>query len=146
MKSKQLYLILGAAILVTVIVAVALIATRPSTSSTTAASAFDPSSGVISPAAYTTEFVDSGRQHFLLDVRTPGEYDGGHIANSANISVETLAGQLAQVPTDQPIIVYCRSGNRSAQAAAILRQAGYTQVYDLGGVIQWEAEGYPLIQ
>jgi len=149
MKLKQLYplSILGAAILIAAIAAAALIATRPApTATVSTSSGFDASSGVISPAAYNAEFVVGGREHFLLDVRTPGEYSAGHIPNSVNISVETLAGQLNQVPTDQPVIVYCRSGNRSAQAASILRQAGYTQVYDLGGVIQWQAEGYPLVQ
>jgi rhodanese-related sulfurtransferase len=146
MKSKQLYLILGAALVITAIAAAALIATRPAETPAAVAAAFDPGSGVISPAAYVSEFANGGRDHVLIDVRTPGEFAGGHIANAINISVETLAGQLAQIPTDRPVIVYCRSGNRSSQAANILRRAGYTQVYDLGGIIRWQAEGYSLVQ
>lgn len=146
MKPKSLYVILGAAVVITVMAAAALIATRSADTTTNVASAFDPNSELISPAAYMSEFVNGGRQHVLIDVRTPGEFASGHIDNAINISVDTLASQLSQIPTDRPIILYCRSGNRSSQAARILRQAGYTQVYDLGGIIRWQAEGYALVQ
>jgi rhodanese-related sulfurtransferase len=42
------------------------------------------------------------------------------------------------------VIVYCRSGNRSAFAANLLKQAGYTEVYDLGGIIDWARQGLPI--
>ncbi len=99
---------------------------------------------LISPTDYQSQFTDE--PHFLLDVRTPEEFGTGHIAGAANISVQTLADRLSEVPQDQPIVVYCRSGNRSAQAAQILQAAGYTGVYDLGGVIDWTAAGLPLQQ
>ena len=96
----------------------------------------------ISPAEYQSQF--DGEPHFLLDVRTPEEFATGHIAGAANISVQTLAERLSEVPEDQPVVVYCRSGNRSAQAAQILQEAGYSSVYDLGGVNAWTAAGFPL--
>lgn len=99
-------------------------------------------SQVIAPLNYVDQFEST--QHVLLDVRTPQEFNDGHIAGSINIAVETLAGRLDEVPRDQPIVVYCRSGNRSAQAAQILTQAGFTNVYDLGGIIAWEAAGLPI--
>ncbi len=98
--------------------------------------------GVISPAQYVAQF--STVEHLLLDVRTVGEFQSGHIAGAANIPVETLAMRLAELPKGKPIVLYCRSGNRSAQAARILRSAGYADVYDLGGIIVWQAQGYPI--
>lgn len=100
----------------------------------------------ISPDQYVAQFDASDTQHFLLDVRTPGEFSGGHIEGAANIAVETLRNRLADVPTDQPIVIYCRSGNRSAQAARILADAGFENIYDLGGIINWERAGYPTVR
>lgn len=96
----------------------------------------------ITPQQYQSEFVGKNTSHFLVDVRTPEEYAEGHISDSVNISLQTLGNNLDQIPTDQPVVLYCRSGNRSAQAADLLRAAGYTQVYDLGGIIDWQAAGY----
>jgi len=99
----------------------------------------------ISPVAYNQEYAPS-TDHLLIDVRTRGEYAAGHIAGSVNIPVEELASRLDEVPQGQPIVVYCRSGNRSAQAAGILANAGYADIYDLGGIIAWQSAGYPLQQ
>ena len=82
--------------------------------------------------------------HLLLDVRRPDEFDSGHIAGAINISVETLASRLSEVPDDQTIVVYCRSGNRSATASEILADAGYNDIYDMGGIIDWQNAGYPV--
>ena len=101
--------------------------------------------GQITPAQYQSTF-DADAPHTLLDVRTPDEFASGHIADAVNISVETLGGRLAEVPKDQPVVVYCRTGRRSAEAAAILREAGYTSVYDLGGIQAWSAAGLPVTQ
>ncbi len=97
----------------------------------------------IAPADYQTQF-GAGAEHLLLDVRTPEEFASGHIAGAVNISVEQLAGRLSEVPQDKPVVLYCRSGNRSGQAAQILEQAGYTQIYDLGGIVAWAEQGYPV--
>lgn len=99
-------------------------------------------SQLISPAQYQEQF--SAATHTLIDVRTPEEYSAGHIADSVNISVDSLASRLSEVPKDAPVVVYCRSGNRSATAAQILVQAGYTNVYDLGGIQAWQAAGLPV--
>lgn len=101
---------------------------------------------VISPQTYTTAFLDADRDHFLLDVRRPDEFAGGHIEGAANISVETLANNLSRVPKDVPIVIYCRSGNRSAQAANILADAGYAEIYDLGGIIDWQRLSLPVVR
>ncbi len=99
----------------------------------------------ISPVAYNTEYSPSN-DHLLIDVRTREEFAAGHIAGSINIPVEEIAGRLSEIPQDQQIVVYCRSGNRSATAARILNDNGYSPVYDLGGIIAWQSAGYPLEQ
>lgn len=98
----------------------------------------------ISPQDYQTKFGANSAKHLLLDVRTPEEFASGHIAGAQNIAIDTLAQHLGEVPKDQPVIVYCHSGNRSARAAQILQSAGYAQIYDLGGVVQWQQAGFPL--
>ena len=70
----------------------------------------------------------------LLDVRTEEEYAGGHIPESRNVPLDDL--RRAELPADPaaPLFVYCLSGARSRQAALLLRQAGYSEVTDLGGI------------
>jgi len=98
----------------------------------------------IAPQAYISEFVSAPTTHLLIDVRTPEEFASGHIAGAVNIPVDALSGRLSEVPTDQPVVIYCRSGNRSATAAQILHRAGYPTVYDLGGIIAWSNAGLPV--
>ena len=71
----------------------------------------------------------------LLDVRTPDEYRQGHIPGSKNVplqSISKVAGVIDNKST--PIFVQCLSGGRSRQAAAILKQMGYTNVKNIGGI------------
>jgi phage shock protein E len=71
----------------------------------------------------------------LLDVRTPGEFASGHLDGAVNIPVDELADRLGEIEGDQ-VVVYCRSGHRSAKAAAVLEGAG-KQVTDLGAMGNW---------
>ena len=74
----------------------------------------------------------------LVDVRTVGEYRGGHIEGALNIPVQELTSRVAELePKDKPIIVYCASGNRSARARGVLKGAGFTAVSDLGAIDNW---------
>jgi phage shock protein E len=77
----------------------------------------------------------------LLDVRTPEEFGSGHVEGALNVPVQVLAEQLSTLPAkkDQDVVVYCRSGARSARAASILKDAGFTKVHDLGGMSNWKA-------
>lgn len=72
----------------------------------------------------------------VLDVRTPGEYQSGHYTKAVNIPVQELQARLAEVGNDKkrPVVVYCASGMRSAQAARILTAAGFTDVTNAGGL------------
>lgn len=73
----------------------------------------------------------------LLDVRTPGEFASGHVPGAQNVPVETLPAGAAGLPTDKPVVVYCRSGARSARAKGILLQSGFASVHDLGPISAW---------
>ena len=70
----------------------------------------------------------------ILDVRTKGEYAGGHIKNSINIPLDQLGGEMAKLKDkNKTIITCCASGLRSASAKSILKSAGYSDVYNGGG-------------
>lgn len=84
----------------------------------------------------------------LIDVRTPEEFNAGHIAGATNIDIysNSFEQQIKQINKTKTVLVYCRSGSRSAQAANILRRNGY-QVLDLaGGVGAWYQSGKKLVQ
>jgi phage shock protein E len=71
----------------------------------------------------------------LVDVRTPEEFVAGYIEEAINLPLDKIqAGQTPEVETNKPLYVYCRSGNRSAEATKLLLAAGYTNVIDLGGI------------
>ncbi len=70
----------------------------------------------------------------VLDVRTPGEYQGGHVEGAVNIPVQDLESRLAELrDKNRAIVVYCASGMRSANAVKILSAAGYVDVTNAGG-------------
>jgi phage shock protein E len=74
----------------------------------------------------------------LLDVRTREEHADGHLPKSLNIPVQELGARLPELADkNRAIVVYCRSGGRSAAATALLVSAGFTQVYDLGAMSNW---------
>jgi rhodanese-related sulfurtransferase len=98
------------------------------------------------PAARAVQLAnrDSGT---FLDVREPNEYAAGHIPKAVHIPLSQLAGRLAEIETlrDRPLIVYCRSGNRSGRAAVLLRRRGFESVHNLaGGILAWQGESLPL--
>lgn len=71
----------------------------------------------------------------LIDVRTAEEYVAGHIDGATLLPLQDIqAGKLPEVDTTKPVYVYCRSGNRSAQATVMLQKAGYTNITDLGAM------------
>lgn len=69
----------------------------------------------------------------VIDVRTPGEYQGGHIPGSVNIPLNELPGKLKQLDKSKPIITCCASGMRSGSAKSLLTANGFTEVYNGGG-------------
>ena len=104
-------------------------------------------SGTVSAAGYKTisaaqakALMDGPEKPFILDVRTKEEYDSGHIAKAVLIPYDDIEKSAQSLPADKDalILVYCRSGRRSAIAGGTLASLGYTRVYDFGGVIDWE--------
>ncbi len=83
------------------------------------------------PAVDYKLLVNNGAQ--IIDVRSGGEFAGGHIKGSKNISLNALPSQLSKIDKKKPVIVCCASGMRSASAAGILRNAGFSEVYNGGG-------------
>jgi phage shock protein E len=84
------------------------------------------------PSVNYAEMVKNGA--IILDVRSKGEFTGGHIKGSVNISVDTLRNNLAKLKDkDKTIITCCASGMRSATAKSILQSNGYVNVYNGGG-------------
>lgn len=74
----------------------------------------------------------------LVDVRTPSEFASGHLEGALNIPVDQIANRLDELaPKDKPVVLYCRSGARSGRAASILRNAGFSEVHNLGTIGRW---------
>lgn len=88
------------------------------------------------------KIMDSGTDHVVLDVRTKQEYDEGHIKDAILIPDTEITQKAESMLPDKnkQILVYCRSGRRSAGAAKELIKLGYTNVLDFGGIIDWKYE------
>jgi len=83
----------------------------------------------------------------IVDVRTSAEFSEGHIANAVNMDVtsDDFESKIATLDKEKPVMVYCKSGGRSAKAASILKENGFKQVYDLdGGMIGWNDANKPV--
>lgn len=79
----------------------------------------------------------------LLDVRTQEEYVEGHLPHAKNIDFlsDDFQQKVADLPRDEAVYLYCRSGNRSAKAVSLLQSMGFKEIYDLeGGYQAWEAQ------
>ncbi len=87
------------------------------------------------------ENAKANEKSVILDVRTAGEYKGGHIPNSINIPVDEI-GNVAKKYSDKttPLYIYCLSGARSAGATRILKDMGYETVVDMGGIGRYKGQ------
>ena len=82
------------------------------------------------------------KNYTLVDVRTPEEFEQGALPNAVNISVTALdfPFEINQLDKDEPILIYCKSGGRSARAAIAMKTLGFSKIYELdGGYLSWEA-------
>jgi len=85
----------------------------------------------------------------ILDVRTPDEFNAGHIANAININLEgsDFSSEVSKLDKNATVAVYCRSGNRSGVATEQMAELGFTDMYDMqGGIVDWEAAGGPVVK
>jgi len=85
----------------------------------------------------------------LVDVRTTEEYGVSHLKNAQNICVtsDDFKEKVEKLDKEKPVYVYCKKGGRSAKAARILKEMGFTKVYDLqGGMTSWQDRGLETVQ
>jgi len=91
--------------------------------------------------------VNKGEDLYLLDVRTPGEFQQARLEGARLIPIDQLVSRITELPKGQPILVYCAVGSRSAQVVNYLARQGYPEVYNLyGGIYSWAEKGYPIVQ
>ncbi len=84
----------------------------------------------------------------VIDVRTPDEFATGHLADARLIDIQGAAfrSAIGALDRDEPYFVYCRSGNRSAQAIAVMEELGFVEVFDAGGLAELAAAGAPVVR
>lgn len=87
-----------------------------------------------------TEFKEKSANQTIIDIRTPQEFNQGHIEGAININYydRNFMDQIAKYDKNQPIFIYCRSGNRTSPASRKMADFGFTQINDLeGGILYW---------
>lgn len=108
----------------------------------------DEKSGVVNnDVTQFDSLITASNDEQLVDVRTPEEYAGGHLQGAQNIDWNNsdFSINVGALDKTKPVLVYCRSGNRSQEAAEYLAKNGFTAVYELdGGYSAWESAGKPV--
>ncbi|MCA1031213.1 rhodanese-like domain-containing protein [Bacillus timonensis] len=101
----------------------------------------DSSLTSISTAELAEKMKDKSEDVFYVDVREPSEYEEGHIEGMTNVPLSTLKDNYEVIPKDKEVVLICRSGNRSMQAATILEELGYPRIVNVdGGMLSWQGE------
>jgi len=91
------------------------------------------------------QWLESEKPPVLIDVRTPQEMAQASISNGKPLPLNTLPFRLDEIPKDEPVVFYCRTGARSGQACMYMTQRGYDNVYNLyGGIVSWAGNGLPV--
>ena len=102
---------------------------------------------VVSPAE-AAALLDADPAPAVIDVRTPEEFEAGHLEGAVLIDVSSpdFEERVAELDRDQPYVLYCRSGNRSVTARQVMSDLGFTDVADIGdGINAWVAAGQPVV-
>jgi rhodanese-related sulfurtransferase len=95
----------------------------------------------VSPAE-AKNLIDGGAQ--VVDVRTEPEYEAGHVPGSRHVPLETVESDAAGLDRAQPVVIYCRSGDRSGMAADAFTASGWDAHSIAGGLLAWQEEGLPI--
>lgn len=125
-------------------------AADPAPTETAAQTETAPSAGGVRvvPAEEAAELLAADPAPAVIDVRTPEEFAEGHLDGAVLIDVNSpdFEARIAELDRDQPYVLYCRSGNRSATARAVMADLGFTDVADVeGGIAAWVAAGLPVV-
>lgn len=137
---KRLYIL--SSLLVTAVLALTGCKSQPNTETADPAASTKPAASPVLEkisAEDAKSMMDESPDITILDVRTKEEYNSGHIAGAVLIPVDDIEDSAENILKDKSatILVYCRSGRRSALAAQALSELGFTSVYDFGGIIDW---------
>lgn len=102
-------------------------------------------------AEQAREIIEKNRNNpdfLIIDVRTPEEYKSGHIENAVNIDYKSadFKNEVKKLNKDDTYVVYCHSGRRAKLSADIMGQLGFKNIYEIGGVVQWQEAGYKLTE
>ncbi|AKA35228.1 MAG: rhodanese-like domain-containing protein [Muricauda sp.] len=102
----------------------------------------EPSISVIDKATMQAQVI--GKDVQLIDVRTPQEYEAGHIDDALNFDIKNqplFKEKIGTLDKDKPVYLYCKMGGRSARAAALLKEMGFKEIYDYsGGYDEWSSQ------
>ena len=92
------------------------------------------------------KLISSAKNVQLIDVRTPEEFEGGHLTNANNININSsdFEQKISTLDKSKPVYVYCLSGGRSSSAAGFMRKSGFAVVYEMPGIMAWRNAGKPL--
>ncbi len=83
----------------------------------------------------------------IIDARRPDEFAGGHIAGAVNIDSATFAERIKDLDPGVTYIIYCRTGGRTAGVRDMMRDAGFSEVYEIqGGISAWTSAGFPAVK
>ena len=85
----------------------------------------------------------------ILDIRTPGEYQSGHLQNAVRVDFysKSFADEIGRLDKEKSYLVYCRSGNRSARSMDLFKKLQFQKIYHLSsGINSWMSEGLPLVK
>jgi rhodanese-related sulfurtransferase len=110
----------------------------------------DTAVGVVTVDAARADGViaDASDGLVVLDIRTPEEFAAGRLADSVNIDfyAADFAARIDALDRDAPYVMYCRTGNRSETAAAMMRDMGFSEVYEIdGGIVSWVESGFTIV-
>lgn len=101
--------------------------------------------GKLSPKEFN-QYLTEHPNAQLIDVRTAEEFNEGHIKGAKNLDInqDGFEAKLNDLKKDEPVLVYCLSGGRSGNAASMMRSKNFKTIYEMPGILKWNAEGLPL--
>lgn len=102
----------------------------------------------VDDAQAVADLLEAEPDRIVIDVRTPAEYAEGHLEGAVLVDYNApdFAERIAEFDPDADYVIYCRSGNRSAGARAVMAEQGFTDVVDVeGGIVAWNQAGLPIV-